>query len=118
VYEPDVDAVLPWLYLRGIAQADVGPALAALVGREAANLSGPVIGRLKASWAAEYAAWQRADLSRERWAYVWVPAFVNAPRVQRFDEDSVSRFHQGPRPKASSEVRIYGCNLPLRAVIE
>ena len=52
-----VDAVLPWLYLRGIAQADVGAALAALVGRKAANLSGPLIGRLKASWAAEYAAW-------------------------------------------------------------
>jgi putative transposase len=77
-----VDAVLPWLYLRGIAQADVGPALAALVGREAVNLSGPVIGRLKASWAAEYAAWQRADLSRERWVYVWVDGIYSGIRAE------------------------------------
>jgi putative transposase len=77
-----LDAVLPWLYLRGIAQADVGPALAALVGREAANLSGPVIGRLKASWAAEYAAWQRADLSRERWVYVWVDGIYSGIRAE------------------------------------
>lgn len=75
-----VDAVLPWLYLRGIAQADVGPALPALVGREAANLSGPVVGRLKASWAAGYAAWQQADLSRERWVYAWVDGIYSGIR--------------------------------------
>ena len=77
-----VDAVLPWLYLRGIAQADVGRALAALVGRDAANLSGPVIGRLKASWAAEYAAWQKADLSRERWVYLWVDGIYSGIRAE------------------------------------
>ncbi len=77
-----VDAVLPWLYLRGIAQADVGAALAALVGRKAANLSGPLIGRLKASWAAEYAAWQRADLSHERWVYVWVDGIYSGIRAE------------------------------------
>ena len=53
-----VDALLPWLYLRGIAQAEVGTALEALVGKEAANLSAPVIGKLKARWAGEYSAWQ------------------------------------------------------------
>ena len=77
-----VDAVLPWLYLRGIAQADVGQALAALVGRDAANLSAPVIGRLKASWAAEYAAWQKADLSRERWVYLWVDGIYSGIRAE------------------------------------
>lgn len=77
-----VDAVLPWLYLRGIAQADVGAALAALVGRDAANVSAPVIGRLKASWSAEYAAWQRADLSRDRWVYVWVDGVYSGIRAE------------------------------------
>lgn len=67
-----VDAVLPWLYLRGIAQADVGPALQVLVGSAAANLSAPVISRLKQSWATEYARWSKGDLSHERWVYVWV----------------------------------------------
>jgi putative transposase len=64
-----VDAVLPWLYLRGISQADVGPALEALVGPQAGNLSAGVIGRLKQTWAAEYAAWGKGDLSKERWVY-------------------------------------------------
>ena len=67
-----VDAVLPWLYLRGIAQADVGPALQVLVGSGAANWSAPVIRRLKQSWAGEYAHWSKSDLLHERWVYVWV----------------------------------------------
>ena len=42
-----IDAVLPWLYLRGISQADTGPALEALVGKDVANLSGAVVGKHK-----------------------------------------------------------------------
>src|SRR6476620_11938881 len=38
-----IDALLPWLYLRGISKADVGPALEALVGKELANVSGAVV---------------------------------------------------------------------------
>ena len=34
-----VDAALPWLYLHGISQKDIGSALKALVGPEAANVS-------------------------------------------------------------------------------
>ncbi len=67
-----VDAVLPWLYLRGISQADVGPALQALVGADAANLSAPVIGRLKRGWTEEHANWHATDLSRDEWVYLWV----------------------------------------------
>ena len=50
-----IDALLPWLYLRGISQADTGPALEALVGKDVANLSGAVVGNLKRRWADEYA---------------------------------------------------------------
>ena len=78
-----VDAVLPWLYLRGIAQAEVGPALRALVGKAAANLSTSVIGKLKAHWAAEYAAWSKADLSKERWVYVWVDGIYSGIRAEQ-----------------------------------
>jgi transposase-like protein len=78
-----VDAVLPWLYLRGIAQADVGPALRALVGKAAANMSASVIGKLKAHWAAEYAAWSKADLSKERWVYVWVDGIYSGIRAEQ-----------------------------------
>ena len=78
-----VDAVLPWLYLRGIAQAEVGPALRALVGKAAANMSTSVIGKLKAHWAAEYAAWSKADLSKERWVYVWVDGIYSGIRAEQ-----------------------------------
>jgi transposase-like protein len=77
-----VDAVLPWLYLRGISQADVGPALQALVGPEAGNLSAGVVGRLKQTWAAEYAAWSKSDLSKERWVYVWVDGVYSGVRAE------------------------------------
>ena len=50
-----VDAALPWLYLRGISQADIAPALKELVGPDAANLSAPVISRLKRVWLDEHA---------------------------------------------------------------
>ena len=67
-----VDAALPWLYLHGISQKDVGPALKVLVGPEVANLSGPVIGRLKRTWQADYEQWRQKDLSKDEWVYLWI----------------------------------------------
>ena len=75
-----VDAVLPWLYLRGISQAEIGPALEALVGADAANLSAPVISRLKRSWQDEHARWSQADLSKDRWVYIWVDGVYSSVR--------------------------------------
>ena len=77
-----IDALLPWLYLRGISQADTGAALEALVGKDVANLSGPVVGKLKRRWADEYAAWGKADLSKERWVYLWVDGVYSGIRAE------------------------------------
>jgi len=77
-----IDAVLPWLYLRGIAQADVGPALQVLLGSAVGNLSAPVVSRLKQTWAGEYANWSKGDLSRERWVYVWVDGVYSGIRAE------------------------------------
>jgi putative transposase len=77
-----IDAVLPWLYLRGISQADTGPALEALVGKDVANLSGAVVGKLKRRWAEEYAAWGQADLSKERWVYLWADGVYSGIRAE------------------------------------
>lgn len=96
-----VDAVLPWLYLRGISQADVGPALEALVGPEAGNLSAGVIGRLKQTWAAEYARWSKSDLSKERWVYGWADGVYSGVRAE--DTSVVcagGRWRQRARPEA------------------
>jgi putative transposase len=66
-----LDALLPILYLRGLSVGDFQEALAALLGRDAPNLSPAVIARLREAWQAEYTRWQRRDLSARHCVYVW-----------------------------------------------
>src|SRR3981189_1384249 len=66
-----LDALLPVLYLRGISTGDFQEALAALLGKDAPNLSPAVISRLTAEWQGEYGHWQKRDLSARRYLYVW-----------------------------------------------
>lgn len=61
-----LDALLPVLYLRGLSTGDFQQALAALLGKDAPNLSPSVISRLKDDWQGEYDRWQRRDLSVRR----------------------------------------------------
>ena len=69
------------LYLRGISTGDFQEALAALLGKEAPNLSPAVITRLTATWADEYARWQGRDLAARRYVYIWAkPARGPRPR--------------------------------------
>ena len=68
---PSLDALLPILYLRGISMGDFQEALGALLGRDAPNLSPSVIARLRGEWEADYAGWQRRDLSARGYVYVW-----------------------------------------------
>src|SRR3954468_23637672 len=58
-----LDAVLPVLYLRGLSMGDFQEALAALLGKEAPNLSPAAIARLRDTWQSDYARWQRRDLA-------------------------------------------------------
>ncbi len=75
-----LEAALPWLYLKGISTGDMQDALAALLGSHAPGLSAAVVSRLKAQWASEYDAWQRRDLSAERWVYVWADGIYSGLR--------------------------------------
>jgi transposase-like protein len=77
-----VDALLPWLYLRGISQADIGPALEALLGAKVANLSSGVVSRLKQGWLDEYRSWSQRDLSSEKWVYLWVDGVYSGVRAE------------------------------------
>jgi putative transposase len=77
-----VDAVLPWLYLKGISTADMSEALAALVGKDAAGLSAAVVSRLKARWAQEYDAWKRQPLGKDRWVYLWADGIYSGLRAE------------------------------------
>ena len=66
-----LDALLPVLYLRGISTGDMQEALAALLGKDAPNLSPAVLARLKAGWQEEYERWKGRDLSARRYVYIW-----------------------------------------------
>jgi putative transposase len=79
---PSLDALLPVLYLRGISSGDFQEALAALLGKDAPNLSPAVLARLKGEWAAEHARWQRRDLSARRYVYVWADGVYLQARME------------------------------------
>jgi len=77
-----LDALLPILYLRGISTGDFQEALAALLGKDAPNLSPAVIARLTAEWQVEYDAWQKRDLSARRYVYIWADGIYLQARME------------------------------------
>ena len=77
-----LDALLPVLYLRGISAGDFQEALAALLGKDAPNLSPAVIARLKSDWGDEYRQWQKRDLSARRYVYVWADGVYLQARME------------------------------------
>jgi putative transposase len=77
-----LDALLPILYLRGVSMGDVQEALAALLGRDAPNLSPSVIARLRSEWEADDARWQRRDLSARRYVYIWADGVYLQARME------------------------------------
>lgn len=79
---PSLDALLPVLYLRGVSMGDFQEALAALLGSDAPNLSPSVIARLRGEWEADYARWQRRDLSARRYVYVWADGVYLQARME------------------------------------
>ena len=66
----ELGAMLPQLYLHGLASGDFELALRGLLG-EGAPLSAGSLMRLKGAWQAEYGAWKRADLSQLELVYWW-----------------------------------------------
>jgi len=66
----EVGALLPELYLHGLALGDFELALRGLLG-DGAPLSASAIGRLKATWQAQYAAWHQRDLRDVKLVYLW-----------------------------------------------
>ena len=77
-----LDALLPVLYLRGISTGDMQEALAALLGRDAPNLSPAVLTRLKAGWQDEYERWKKRDLSTRRYVYIWADGVYLQARME------------------------------------
>lgn len=66
----EVGALLPELYLHGLALGDFELALRGLMG-DGAPLSASSILRLKTTWQAQYEAWRQRDLSDLELVYLW-----------------------------------------------
>jgi transposase-like protein len=77
-----LDALLPVLYLRGLSMGDFQEALAAILGKDAPNLSPSVISRLTGEWQQEYDHWQRRDLSARRYVYMWADGVYLQARME------------------------------------
>jgi len=77
-----LDALLPALYLRGVSSGDFQEVLAALLGKDAPNLSPAVIARLKGEWEGEYQRWQKRDLSARRYVYLWADGVYLQARME------------------------------------
>jgi putative transposase len=77
-----LDALLPILYLRGVSMGDFGEALAALLGKDAPNLSPSAIARLRGEWEADHARWQRRDLSARHYVYLWADGVYLQARME------------------------------------
>ncbi len=77
-----LDALLPVLYLRGISAGDFQEALAALLGKDAPNLSPAVIARLKGEWEDDYRRLQTRDLSARHYVYVWADGVYLQARME------------------------------------
>jgi putative transposase len=77
-----LDALLPILYLGGVSMGDFQEALAALLGRDAPNLSPSVIARLRNDWETDYGRWQRRDLSARHYVYIWADGVYLQARME------------------------------------
>jgi len=65
-----VQALIPELYVQGLATGDFEPALRGLLGEEA-SLSPSTVVRLKAQWESEYEVWRTRSLAEHQYAYLW-----------------------------------------------
>ena len=67
-----IEALLPWLYLKGVSTGDDQEALSALLGEQAKGVSANTICRLKQGWCDEHRKWSQRDLAGCRYVYWWV----------------------------------------------
>jgi transposase-like protein len=77
-----LEALLPWLYLKGVSTGDFSEALQALLGAEAPGLSPATISRLKPGWQEALALWQGRSLVGKRSGYFWVDGVYFETRLE------------------------------------
>ena len=78
-----IDVVLPWLYLHGVSTNNMAAAVSALVGPQAANLSAPVVARLKKVWSDEYEVFRKRRWDQTRIVYLWADGVYTGLRAEQ-----------------------------------
>lgn len=66
----DINAFIPWLYLKGISTGDMSETLYELLGSQATAITPDLIGRLKYQWLQEYKDWSKRTIGDE-YVYIW-----------------------------------------------
>lgn len=67
---PNVEALLPILYLKGLSTNDFRSALTGILGEGTAGLSHSAISALKKTWEGEFEAWGKRDIAQQ-YVYIW-----------------------------------------------
>ena len=79
---PSIDALVPFLYLKGISTGDFSHALANILGENAPGLSATNIVRFKKLWEQDYQEWAKRDLSDKRYVYFWADGIYFNVRLE------------------------------------
>jgi len=77
-----LEALLPRLYLKGVATGDFSEAFQALLGPEAPGWSPAPLSRLQQVWQDALAQWQQRDLTGNRYVYFWVAGVYLEPWLE------------------------------------
>ena len=77
-----LEAVIPWLYLKGVSTNDFDEALQALFGESVKGLSPTTISMLKRGWESEYAAWRSRDWQGHEFVYLWADGIYTNVRAE------------------------------------
>lgn len=77
-----IDVLIPLLYLKGISTNDFQSAFEPILGSKPKNLSPQVISNLKSGWYDEFTSWQKRDLSKKNYVYVWVDGVYLQARME------------------------------------
>ena len=79
-----LEAVLPWLYLKGVSTNDFDEALQSLFGESVKGLSAATITRLKQVWEAAYTEWRQKDWRGHEFVYLWADGiYLNVRAEER-----------------------------------
>ena len=68
---PQLENLIPSLYLRGVSSNDMAAALEPVLGEEAKGLSSATVQRLKSDWESQLEQWQKRNLKGKKYVYFW-----------------------------------------------